>query len=216
MSYLWLAVLVCWCRVLMHPRPLFLGEPQMMCGFELPPLSLKRGRQPMVGWASTPGLWRYPMPLSLPETTVHRPPPPPPLSPCACPIVQDYATGKCTSDLLLNTEECVVIADKFPKARHHLLLIPKDAEFRHATPSTLTQAHLPKLRKLHKAALAFGTHSPPHSTRGTVRVTACRCHHSCSLYSLLSLCGSQLGSTAQQCRVSALQTSELGTTHCPP
>lgn len=55
----------------------------------------------------------------------------------------------------MNTEECVVIADKFPKARHHLLLIPKDAEFRHATPSTLTQAHLPKLRKLHKAALAF-------------------------------------------------------------
>ena len=52
-----------------------------------------------------------------------------------------------------------MILDKFPKARMHLLLLPKPDAFDGCTPkdvSELVQSQLPMLRHLHAVAAAVG------------------------------------------------------------
>jgi hypothetical protein len=53
----------------------------------------------------------------------------------------------------------VIVWDKYPKARFHFLLIPKDPRYRNATPTDLTRDDVPLLKKLHKCAADFGEHT---------------------------------------------------------
>ena len=49
------------------------------------------------------------------------------------------------------------MSDKYPKAKYHFLVIPKDAKFRRATPADLTVADLPLLQRIHATAGKFRT-----------------------------------------------------------
>ncbi|CAM9679418.1 unnamed protein product [Hapterophycus canaliculatus] len=87
----------------------------------------------------------------------------------------------CQDEIFFQDNNFIVIYDGYPRARHHLLLLPKPSFLDATTPWDLLYEHLPRLRRLHAVGEVVAKHLSHEQSDfrqtsfGSVNVVPVRC-----------------------------------------